>query len=128
MAMPAMANADRIVPAAPPPPVAPGEAPTDILDLKQSPMAQNLAELLQAAASDVRNEALQRMTHPGVITPAPSSVPAAPIMPSISNVTEITPTDIIKLATKSDDLKVSTIAAQANRAAVTSSQEAEVPN
>jgi hypothetical protein len=122
MQMPAVANADRIVPTTPPAPVAPGEAPTDILDLQKSPQARNLAELLQAAATDVRAGAVQNMIRPTTVMPT-----ASPVVPSISDVTPMTSTDILNLATKSDELKVSQLAAQANRAAAPSSPIVEGP-
>lgn len=130
LAMPATAHADRIVPTAPPKPVAPDEVPTDIMD-KQSPMARNLAELLQAAAVDVRNEALQHMTTSGVVpgtAVAPAVVTPVPAAaaPSISTVTAAPVADIIKLATKSDELKVSQLAAQATRVAAPSQPTPEV--
>ncbi|GAC1369616.1 MAG: hypothetical protein NVSMB39_1650 [Candidatus Saccharimonadales bacterium] len=123
MQMPFTAHADRIVPTPPPVPHAPEDIPTDILDLQKSPMARNLAELLEAAAADVRVEAMQRMTNPTAIPAAPAAVPAAP---SISGVTPAPLADIINLATKSDELKVSQIAAQASRAALPGSPALEV--
>ncbi|HEX3081682.1 MAG TPA: PrgI family protein [Candidatus Saccharimonadia bacterium] len=110
LVMPATAHADRIV-APPAPPKAP-EAPADIMDLKNSPMAQNLAELLRAAAEDVRTEALQQMS--GKVVP-PTAAGAAPIAASISGVTAAPANDILQLATQSDELTVSQLAAQATR-------------
>jgi hypothetical protein len=105
--LPSIAHADRIVPTPPP---TPDEVPTDILNLQQSPLAQNLAELLRAAAEDVREEAIQQMagkpTRPAKGAPAPTS---------ISGVTAAPPGDILQLATQSDELSVTQIAAQATR-------------
>ena len=105
--LPSIAHADRIVPTPPP---APSEVPNDILDLQQSPLAQNLAELLRTAAEDVREEAIAQMagkaTRPAKSAPAPTS---------ISGVTAAPPGDILQLATQSDELSVTQIAAQATR-------------
>jgi len=118
---PTTAHADRIVP--PPTPHAPDEAPTDILDLKQSPLAQNLAELLRTAAEDVRTEAMQQMTGKSVV---PTTI--APTATSISGVTAA-PTDaILQLATQGDGLTVTQIAAQATRRVqLPNGQTLEVP-
>jgi hypothetical protein len=118
MVMPNTAHTDRIVPTAPPIPTAPEDVPTDILDMQKSPMAQNLAELLRAAAEDVRTEAMQQMA--GTATRAST--------PSISGVTAAPANDILKLATQSDELKVSQIAAQATRVALPNAQTLEVPS
>ncbi len=104
---PSVAHADRIVPT--PPPI-PGEVPNDILDLQQSPLALNLAELLRASAEDVRQEALQQMT--GKVARPTKGAPAPT---SISGVTVAPPNDIIQLATQSDELTVTQLAAQATR-------------
>jgi hypothetical protein len=123
MQLPSIDHADRIVPT-PPPATVPGDAPTDILDLQKSPQARNLAELLQVAATDVRSDALQRMANPTVAPTGPR--PAPPVLPSISDVTPITSADILKLASKSDELKVSQIAAQATRAGQSNAPTTEV--
>jgi hypothetical protein len=117
MVMPSTAHADRIVPTAPPVPRAPEDIPTDILDMQKSPQARNLSELLRAAAEDVRSEAMQQMVRPA----------AGTIMPSISGVTPAPVNDILKLATQSDELKVSQIASQATRVAQPMPQVLEVP-
>jgi hypothetical protein len=124
LVMPNTAHSDRIV--APPTPRAPDETPTDILDLQQSPLAQNLAELLRAAAEDVRTEAMQQMTGKSV---APAAAgPAAPAPTSISGVTAAPAGDILQLATQSDELTVSQIAAQATRRVqLPNGQTVEVP-
>jgi hypothetical protein len=107
----------------PPTPHAPDEVPTDILDLQQSPLAQNLAELLRAAAEDVRTEAMQQMTGKSV---APASSAPAPV--SISGVTAAPANDILQLATQSDELTVTQIAAQATRRVqLPNGQTLEVP-
>jgi hypothetical protein len=51
LVQPTTPHEDRMV-APPPAPHAPDEPKTDMLDLQQSPLAQNLAELLRAAAED----------------------------------------------------------------------------
>jgi len=118
--MPAIAHTDRIVPTPPP---TPGEVPTDILDLQQSPLAQNLAELLRAAAEDVREEAMQQMTGKAVRPAA-----GAPPPTSISGVTAAPAGDILQLATQSDELTVTQIAAQATRRVqLPNGQTVEVP-
>jgi hypothetical protein len=77
------------------------EPPSDMLDLKTSPLALNLAELISAASADVRAEAIDQMK---------SRVSA----PSTS-VTTPAPQAIINLATERDDLTVSQLAATATR-------------
>lgn len=125
LVMPSTAHADRIVPPPPPTPRAPEDIPEDILDMQQSPLAQNLAELLRAAAEDVREEAMQQMTGKYV---QPASPPIAPVGVSISAVTSAPTGDILKLATQSDELSVSQIAAQATRrVALPNGQTVEVP-
>lgn len=105
--MPATAHADRIV-APPQAPHAPDEPRTDMLDLKSSPLAQNLSALLTKAADDVREEAMTQMT----TKPGRQQMAA-----STSGVTPGPGGDILKLATLNDDLTVSQIAAQATRLA-----------
>lgn len=122
---PAMANSDRIVQ---PPiiPHAPDEPHSDMLDLQKSPLAQNLAQLLSAAADDVREEAMNQMNQ----TPGRKAVPAAlataqatasgiPLaaIAAPAPVTVPSTSDILRLATQSDELTVSQIAAQAVRMA-----------
>lgn len=122
---PVMAHSDRIVPPPPPVPHAPEDTPTDILDMQQSPLAQNLAELLRAAADDVRQEAMQQMTGKAV---QPAAATGAPAPTSISGVTAAPAGDILQLATQSDELTVSQIAAQATRrVALPNGQTVEVP-
>jgi hypothetical protein len=124
LVLPNTAHADRPVPLPPVTPTAPDEVPTDILDLKQSPLAQNLAELLREAAEDVREEAMQQMTGKQV-RPADPNAPA-PI--STSGVTAAPASDILQLATQSDELTVSQIAAQATRRVqLPNGQVVEVP-
>jgi hypothetical protein len=95
----------------------------DMLDLKRSPLAQNLAQLLAEAAEDVREEAMNQMNqHPGrraVPTTLAAAQAAAQGLPlaDVPGVTAPSTSDIIKLATQSDELTVSQIAAQATRMA-----------
>ncbi len=110
--LPATPHEDRIV-APPPAPRPPDEPKADMLDLKRSPLAQNLAQLLAEAADDVREEAMNQMAGRPIRRPATAPVAAT----SISGVTAAPAGDIIKLATQSDDLTVSQIAAQAIRRA-----------
>lgn len=114
LTMPTTQHAERIVP--PPTPQAPGEAaPTDMLDLQQSPLAQNLAELLRTAAEDVRAEALQQMNGRSMAPATATAGAPAPAPISTSAVTVPSTGDILQLATQSDDLTVSQIARQATR-------------
>ncbi len=107
--MPA-AVSDRIVDPAQTTPQAVHEAPAeDILDLQNSPLAQNLASLIQEAAGDIRQEAIDQMK-------ARASAPQTPSVPPIStSVTTANANDILKLATERDDLTVSQLAANATR-------------
>jgi hypothetical protein len=105
---PTTQHEERIV-APPPAPRPPDEPKTDMLDLKRSPLAQNLAELLREAAEDVREEAMSQMTARATRKPAPAAAP------SISGVTAAPAGDILRLATQSDELTVSQVAAQATR-------------
>ncbi len=114
--LPSTAHADRIV-APPPTPHAPDEPRADMLDLKSSPLAQNLSELLTKAADDVRDEAMTQMTKPGRQQMAQST----------SGVTQTPGGDILKLATLNDDLTVSQIAAQATRLAPAPAQAPAAP-
>ncbi|HUD11341.1 MAG TPA: PrgI family protein [Candidatus Saccharimonadia bacterium] len=118
MVLPSMAHEDRLV-VPPPAPRAPDEPKTDMLDLQRSPLAQNLAELLREAAEDVREEAIGQMTAKPLRRSATSTVGASTMAISTSGVTPGQPGDILKLATQSDDLTVSQIAAQATRMAPT---------
>jgi hypothetical protein len=119
---PSMQHEDRIV-APPPAPRPPDEPKSDMLDLKRSPLAQNLAQLLAEAAEDVREEAMNQMNqHPGrraVPTTLAAAQAAAQGLPlaDVPGVTAPSTSDIIKLATQSDELTVSQIAAQATRMA-----------
>ena len=120
---PTTLHADRLVPPPPPIPRAPEDIPEDILDMQSSPLAQNLAELLRAAAEDVREEAMQQMAG-NVAQPAAG----APAPTSISGVTAAPASDILQLATQSDELTVSQIAAQATRRVqLPNGQTLEVP-
>jgi uncharacterized membrane protein len=124
LVLPSTPHEDRMVPPPPPIPRAPEDVPEDILDLQQSPLAQNLAELLRAAAEDVREEAMQQMTGKA-IRPA---APGAPAPTSISGVTAAPAGDILQLATQSDELSVSQIAAQATRRVqLPNGQTVEIP-
>jgi hypothetical protein len=114
-ALPTTAHEDRIVAPPPPAPKAPGEATAqdDMFDMQHSPLAQNLASLLNQAANDVREEAMDQMTSPG---PRPAPAPLATAMATnISGVTPGQSGDIVRLATQNDDLTVSQVAAQATR-------------
>ena len=97
-----------------PPVITPASTPTvmttepaaseDILDLQNSPLALNLSELINNAASDVRQEAIEQMkTAPVTDANATPTVTA----PSSSG--------IVELATNRDDLTVSQLAATATR-------------
>jgi hypothetical protein len=118
------------------------EGENDVLDLQNSPLAQNLSALIDQAASEVKTEAIESMKTTGVTgtvpqavaTPAPpapakqplptsgpvpmapakTATPAPSTTPSVS-VTPLVPDDILKLATERDDLTVSQLAAQATR-------------
>ncbi len=80
------------------------ETGADMLDLQQSPLAQNLAQMLQEASNDVRDDAIEHMT-------------AKPLRATQISTSVTTPpaNDILKLATERDDLTVSQIAATATR-------------
>jgi hypothetical protein len=88
----------------------------DVLDLQRSPLAQNLAALLQEAAGDVRQEAIDQMH----TKPHPAAAAA-----SISGVTSPAAGNILKLATERDDLTVSQLAATATRSSMAPNQLAE---
>lgn len=87
-------------------PAAREEAGPDILDLQKSPLATNLAELIEEAAGDVRQEAIEQMNKSPKASHAVSTSVTAPATG-----------DILKLATQRDDLTVSQIAASATRIA-----------
>ena len=108
----------------PPAPAAATEAPaTDMLDLQKSPLALNLAQLINDATADVRTEAIHQMT----AQPVPS-VPAPP-PPLSTSVTTQGANDILKLATERDDLTVSQLAATATRIVpLTEGQSVELRN
>lgn len=98
-------TSDRLVqpePAATTP--APDQPGPDMLDLKGSPLATNLGDLLNEAAGDVRTEALEMMKDP------PKTKPSVSVTAPAAN-------DILKLATERDDLTVSEVAAAATRMA-----------
>jgi hypothetical protein len=100
------------------------QASEDILDLQHSPLAQNLASLIQEATSDVRAEAIEQMTARSKAAPA-AKVPAT----SSISVTTANPGDIMKLAMERDDLTVSQLAASATRStALQEGQVAEIPH
>jgi hypothetical protein len=125
--LPNTAHEDRIV-APPPAPHAPDEPAADMLDMQRSPLAQNLAELLRAAAEDVREEALTQMNKPAGRQGASAHTPAAlaTAQASISGVTQPQQDDILKLATQNDDLSIQQIAAQATRMAPAPAGQLEV--
>ena len=101
---------DRLVEPAQTSPQAVEEAQTpDILDLKTSPLAQNLAALIQEASVDIRQEAIEQMKSG---QPAPTDAVAKPISTSV---TTVNANDIMKLAMERDDLTVSQLAATATR-------------
>jgi hypothetical protein len=106
---PSVAHENRLVtPDAPQGQEDPG---ADMLDLQQSPLAQNLANLLQGAQEDAKAQAVQQMGNP--VKPHHRRQASS----SISDVTPNQSDDILKLATQSDDLSVSQVAAQATRIA-----------
>lgn len=116
--MPVYTANDRLVQPtapAPQPGAAQPEANVDMLDLHNSPLAQNLAALINEAAADVREEAIQQMKTRAT-TAATQPAPSVPAQ-SISGVTTPAPSNIIRLATESDDLTVSQLAATATRVA-----------
>ena len=79
-------------------------ASEDIMDLQHSPLAQNLSQLINDAASDVREEAIEQMKSAPVnqpVTPSPVTAPSS--------------SGIVELATQRDDLTVSQLAATATR-------------
>ncbi len=80
---------------------------TDMMDLQNSPLAQNLSQLLEEASRDVREEAVHAMEG-GVASPHlnQKSIRGSAAMP---------PNGIIRLATDSDDISVAQLAAQAGR-------------
>ena len=85
------------------------EPATDMLDLQSSPLAQNLAALIQDAAVDIRQEAIDQMKG------EPQIPSAAAVKPITTSVTTASADDILKLATERDDLTVSQLAASATR-------------
>jgi PrgI family protein len=104
--LPTTAHEDRLI--TPPPPTSePSEPQADMLDLQGSPLAQDLAKLLDEAAGAARQAAVSQMT---------ATVPPAPTQPtpSVSTVTPPPPNGILKLATLGD-VSVSQVAAQATR-------------
>lgn len=119
--LPTAAHADR--PVLPPIPASQPiqPPPADMLDVQNSPIAQNLNVMLQQAAADVRQQAMASMSQPGA---------AAAPQPSISGVTAYPTGDILKLATQSEGLSVAQVAAQATRLAPVAAmqQPVEQPN
>jgi hypothetical protein len=87
----------------------------DILDFQNNPSAQNLNELIENTTKDIRQEALARMK----TRPQPQATTNA-VAPSI-------PPDILKLATEGE-LKVSQLAAQAQRQTLTEGQAVNLRN
>ena len=85
---------------------------TDMLDLQNSPLAQNLSVLLQQSADHVKQSAVSGMT-PGSKLPAPTHF-ATPVK-SISGVTGLAQDDILRLATQSEGMSIASVAAQATR-------------
>jgi hypothetical protein len=81
------------------------EPTADMLDLKESPLALNLAQLINDASADVRAEAIDQMNE---VSPAKRTAPS-------TSVTTPAPQAILNLATERDDLTVSQIAATATR-------------
>jgi hypothetical protein len=79
-------------------------ASEDMLDLQHSPLALNLSELINNAATDVRQEAIEQMKSAPIIGARPASPVTAPSSSSI-----------VELATQRDDLTVSQLAASATR-------------
>lgn len=99
LTMPTTTQAERIIAPAVPTPTPQDTPHTDMLDLKNSPLAQNLAQLLQESANDVRQQAVSQMASPQ----------------SISGVTAQPSSDILRLATQSEGMSVASVAAQATR-------------
>ncbi len=113
VATPSVPSDRLIAPSNVPEPMTAETTPSeDILDLQHSPLAQNLAALIQDAAADVREEAIEQMK---ARQAAARRAVAAP--PSVSGVTTPSTGDILELATKRDDLTVSQLAATATRIA-----------
>jgi len=76
----------------------------DILDLQNSPQALNLSQLINTAAQDVRQEAMEQMKEHAVRVTGVQPAPA---------VTAQSSSGILQLATESDDLTVSQLATTA---------------
>jgi hypothetical protein len=102
-------------------PAEPAEPTADMLDLSGSPLAQNLSQLIEEAAQDVRQEAIDQMT----ARPHKTAQPAPQISTSV---TTPNPNDILNLATERDDLTVSQLAATANRAPLQEGQSVDLRN
>ena len=83
------------------------EAAADMLDLKESPLALNLAQLINNVSADLRAEAIDQMNE---TTAARKTAPS-------TSVTTPAPQAILNLATERDDLTVSQLAATATRLA-----------
>lgn len=105
--MPSAVTNDRLVNPAPAAAPEPEEPTNDMLDIAGSPLAQNLAQLMEEASNDIRNEAIQQMNAAPKTRPQSASV----------SMTSPAPSDILKLATENDDLTVTQLAANANRVA-----------
>lgn len=125
LAMPTPHLNDRLIaPTAPAHDASQPKASEDILDLQHSPLAKNLAELIEEAAVDVRQEAIEQMQamhtaagrRQATATAAANAATAATAQ-SISGVTTPSQDDILKLATERDDLTVSQLASTAGRIA-----------
>ncbi len=102
--LPTTSHSDRLV--APPPAVPqPDEPRADMLDLTNSPLAQNLAQLLADAAGEAKSQAIDSI----------GANPRRARELSTSGVTPGAQADILRLATEGGDLTVARLAAQANR-------------
>lgn len=93
----------------------------DILDMAHNPSARNLNVLIEDAEQQVRQEAMQKMKAIGATPPLPPAVrqpgtaTVGSVQASTSEMTTNPLADILKKAMENQDLKVSQIAAAANR-------------